>query len=200
MLEASHTASHRVLPDGCTDLLFTFSASGVTTHYIGPMTHPHLTTLSARTAFMGIRFRPGVFMEPLLPGRFQNSSVQLGSSPLGAFDVGGYRFQVPSLEAIDDWVGDLTLKHLLKRDEIVSAALRSDAAFSTRTLQRHFMRYCGLTQATLKRITRLQRAVEAIRQGEALVEVALATGYADQAHMTRDFKQLTGLTPGQFTD
>lgn len=150
---------------------------------------------------MGIRFRPGVFLEPLLPGRFQNSSVQLGSPPSDAFDVGGYRFQVPSLEAIDDWVGDLALKHLLKRDEIISAALHRDAALSTstRTLQRHFMRYCGLTQATLKRITRLHRAIEATRQRGSLVEVALATGYADQAHMTRDFKQLTGLTPKQFT-
>ncbi|MEE8372002.1 MAG: helix-turn-helix domain-containing protein [Sphingomonadales bacterium] len=31
-----------------------------------------------------------------------------------------------------------------------------------------------------------------------LVEVALAAGFADQAHMTRSFRQTIGLTPGGY--
>jgi len=32
----------------------------------------------------------------------------------------------------------------------------------------------------------------------ALTEIGLAAGFADQAHFSRTFKRITGLTPGQF--
>ncbi len=36
-----------------------------------------------------------------------------------------------------------------------------------------------------------------IRRSEPLVDIAAATGFADQAHMTRVFKDIMGATPGQ---
>ena len=46
----------------------------------------------------------------------------------------------------------------------------------------------------------LQTAMHSLRSGDSsLAEVSATTGYADQAHMTREFRRLTGSTPGIFS-
>jgi AraC-like DNA-binding protein len=45
---------------------------------------------------------------------------------------------------------------------------------------------------------RLDRARALIRRGTPLVEAALASGFADQSHMTRHFKKAYGLSPGRW--
>ena len=44
---------------------------------------------------------------------------------------------------------------------------------------------------------RVREAKRLIREGRSLAEVAGETGFADQSHLTRHFKSLTGLTPGR---
>ena len=45
---------------------------------------------------------------------------------------------------------------------------------------------------------RLDRAVSALRTGAPrIAEVAAACGYADQAHLARELRELGGVTPGQ---
>jgi AraC-like DNA-binding protein len=46
---------------------------------------------------------------------------------------------------------------------------------------------------------RLGAARAAIAQHQPLVDVALATGFADQAHFTRRFTAAFGMTPGQYS-
>ena len=45
---------------------------------------------------------------------------------------------------------------------------------------------------------RLDRARALIRHGAPLADAALACGFADQSHMTRQFKRAYGLSPGRF--
>ena len=45
---------------------------------------------------------------------------------------------------------------------------------------------------------RVARARELLRGGLPLADAAHAVGFADQAHMTRVFKQVYGSTPGVF--
>ena len=46
---------------------------------------------------------------------------------------------------------------------------------------------------------RVERARELLGRVEfSLSEIAFATGFSDQSHLTRHFRQLTGMTPGQF--
>jgi len=67
---------------------------------------------------------------------------------------------------------------------------------SARHLERQFQDDVGLSPKTLARIVRLQQALRRVREGLPLTEVALACGYYDQAHMTRDFRQLAAMSPG----
>lgn len=71
-------------------------------------------------------------------------------------------------------------------------------AVTDRTLQRLVERRTGLTPKWLIQRRRLQDAVGMIREGTDLARVAADLGYADQAHFTRDFRAVTGLTPGRY--
>ncbi|WP_222193586.1 helix-turn-helix domain-containing protein [Modestobacter italicus] len=70
---------------------------------------------------------------------------------------------------------------------------------SERALQRLAQRRLGLTPKWLIQRRRLQEAAERLRGDPASVgEVAAVLGYADQAHLSRDFARVTGVSPGQF--
>ena len=45
---------------------------------------------------------------------------------------------------------------------------------------------------------RVAYARKLIRDGESISEAALATGFCDQSHLSRTFKRIVGLTPGQY--
>ncbi|THJ04167.1 AraC family transcriptional regulator [Nocardioides sp.] len=69
-----------------------------------------------------------------------------------------------------------------------------------RTLQRLMARRVGLSPKWLIQRRRLHDAAERLQAGDAvdLAQVAADLGYSDQAHFTRDFRSVTGLTPGAF--
>lgn len=70
-----------------------------------------------------------------------------------------------------------------------------------RALQRLTGRRIGLSPKWLVQRRRLHDAADRLRRdGEVdLARVAAELGYADQAHFTRDFRTVTGLTPGEFS-
>jgi AraC-like DNA-binding protein len=74
-------------------------------------------------------------------------------------------------------------------------SLVARTAMGVRQLERHFQEDVGLSPKTFSRIVRLQVALRRIREGSTLTEVALACGYYDQAHMTRDFRHLAAMSP-----
>lgn len=71
---------------------------------------------------------------------------------------------------------------------------------SARTLRRDMMAVVGLPLRTLAGILRFQRAMALLVTGTASIgEVAVAAGYADQSHMTREFRRFGGFTPAMPT-
>jgi AraC-like DNA-binding protein len=68
-----------------------------------------------------------------------------------------------------------------------------DRAYLIRT----FRRTVGMPPHRYLIQIRVREAKRLIREGWPLAEVAAETGFADQSHLTRQFKSLTGLTPGQ---
>jgi AraC-like DNA-binding protein len=58
----------------------------------------------------------------------------------------------------------------------------------------------GVTPKTAARILRFDRACRCLRSGRAasLAQTAVMCGYYDQAHMTNDWRQFGGCTPGEW--
>lgn len=77
----------------------------------------------------------------------------------------------------------------------VEAATR--LAVSVRTLQRMAHRYVGVSPAAMIRRRRLQDAAQIVREDPRadLAAIAAELGYADHAHLTRDFQAVLGLAP-----
>ena len=68
---------------------------------------------------------------------------------------------------------------------------------SVRAVQRLSHRYVGLPPLAVIRRYRLQEAARRLREDEGVTVTQVATelGYADHAHLTRDFSQVLGLSP-----
>jgi AraC-like DNA-binding protein len=73
-----------------------------------------------------------------------------------------------------------------------------ESGFSHRTLISEFRRSVGLTPKEYTRVLRLQRAIRGISEVGTLADLAAAAGYSDQAHLCREFREFTGVTPGEY--
>ncbi|MEP6621096.1 MAG: AraC family transcriptional regulator [bacterium] len=65
-------------------------------------------------------------------------------------------------------------------------------------LARTFRAVFGCTIGDYVRRLRVDFACRQLESGAAISDVALRAGFADQSHLTRVFKRVTGLTPHQF--
>lgn len=70
--------------------------------------------------------------------------------------------------------------------------------FSPRTFRRRMLEDFGYPYLTLVRIARAENARALLREGVSPAEAAALAGYADQPHLSREFRRLVGASPGQF--
>ena len=77
-------------------------------------------------------------------------------------------------------------------------ALARHVELTPRHLERLFQAQVGIDPKTLARIVRFQRVVTAPAQNWAAL--AADAGYFDQAHLIRDFRRFTGLTPAAWAE
>ncbi|ONI88656.1 hypothetical protein ALI144C_06420 [Actinosynnema sp. ALI-1.44] len=73
--------------------------------------------------------------------------------------------------------------------------LADEAGWSRKRLWARFTAQIGVTPKRASMIVRLSPAIDAIMAGTAPADVAARFGYADQSHLTRDLKELSGYTP-----
>jgi len=207
-----------IVPDACSDIVVIGDAAP---HVAGPATHTHVVHVSANTTVVGIRFRPGaaraVFgcdahelrdADPELRAVCGVSASALDAELSAAATTDAIR------AALERWVRrrlgtrldrdatTLRAAHALVADPQLSvAALGAMLGWSPRRLHREMTATCGYGAKTLQRILRLQRTLRLVRRRAltnrrpTLAMLALDAGYADQAHMTREFRELTGFTP-----
>jgi AraC-like DNA-binding protein len=84
--------------------------------------------------------------------------------------------------------------------QVAIGRLAQDCGLSERHLRRRFVAAVGLSPKELARIRRLRASlVEALADPQRRwVELAAACGYADQAHLVREYRRLSGLAPEAF--
>lgn len=73
--------------------------------------------------------------------------------------------------------------------------LADEQHVSRRQLERDFGQWIGTSPRHLAQVARVQAVSRKAEAGAALADIAADVGFADQAHMTRVVRQLTGLTP-----
>ena len=79
------------------------------------------------------------------------------------------------------------------------AELATIAGLSVYHFARSFKQSAGVTPHHYLVHRRIERAQEMLARSELpLSEIALATGFSDQSHLARHFRQMLGMTPGQF--
>lgn len=91
-------------------------------------------------------------------------------------------------------------QHLAETDGTLRIQHLSEiAGYSIRSVDRLFRRIHGVTPKYYARVLRFQRALPRVRHTQQpFTQIALACGYSDNAHFSREFKVLTGFTPRQY--
>lgn len=213
---------HRVLPDGCADLLFDLEsarcAGGLPAGLVGPMSQASLYPLRGAVDLLGVRLRPGVVNAftgvpadrvldggaPLaeLPTALRASIAALSEETETAVSQ---LIRICRKRAADLDSPDLLVKHALgkwsraERGMPVVSVLARDVGLSERSFERRFVAQVGLTPVRFRRLARL-RAVLRLHAGglRDWAELAAATGFSDQSHLVRDCRAFTGLTPSEW--
>ena len=104
--------------------------------------------------------------------------------------------QDPVAERVAALVSRITADPGLRRVDQLAAA----SGMTARSLQRLFADYVGVSPKWVMRRARLHEAAERADSGEPVDWASLAAdlGYADQAHLTRDFTATIGISPTRY--
>lgn len=195
-----------IVPDGCMDVIWYADRLLVA----GPDTRPHKESpaeLPTGTQLVGLRFAPGVGPSVLgvpatelrdrrvwlddvwgrgVAGRWSRLVDQASRKGRALEDLAGRRLAGRAVDRSIAHVADASAWGS-RVDEIAR-----DVGWSERTLRRRCDHAFGYGPKVLARILRFQRAAGLVRSGAALADAAATCGYADQSHLSRETRRLTG--------
>ncbi|MFV0545391.1 MAG: DUF6597 domain-containing transcriptional factor [Bacteroides sp.] len=192
-------------------------------YFVGPMnTHTELVTLSNHVHVFGIRFLPGGLYR--LMGLPLNELVnhKCHASDLtnlfeGSFIERLYEGWMHNAvaEVVDQFLVVQLKKYDPKTDEKIlfavdqinqckgvlsMRALASTVCLCQRHLERKFKIYTGYSPKEYGQIIRFWNAIDLLRKmpNDNLLSTAVAAGYYDVPHLSREVKRLSGNTPSAF--
>jgi AraC-like DNA-binding protein len=84
------------------------------------------------------------------------------------------------------------------QENVTLQALARSAGLSPFHLCRVFRKAVGMTPHAYQTQVRVRHAKSLLRAGLPITLAATEAGFCDQAHLTRHFKRIMGLTPGQY--
>jgi AraC-like DNA-binding protein len=198
----------RVIPDGCADIVWRPAAGAI---MAGPDTRHWFSAPGVDEPMVGVRFRPGaggpalgvplselrdrrVALEDLNPALARSLSVS-DDPHVVAKRLAAITAELVTARPPDRVVQAATVQ---LRDSRVSVdRLADELGVSERQLRRRFHDAVGYGPKTLQRVLRLRRFLAAAGTAD-IAAAAIDAGYADQAHVTRESRVLTGLTPSDW--
>ena len=209
-------ADHSLFPDGCVDLVW--GGTGVL-RACGPETTGWSFQLPDGATSVGVRLEPGIFpallgipadritdrqvdADELLPPQLARSiCARIGeaASPerQRAVLYDAVRSMVRARRESD--IGSAVARALAAAPPSTDlAAVARDLGLSRRQLHRVSVNAVGYGPSMFRRVLRIQRALHVMRRRPvSLGGVAALAGFADQAHMTREFQSICRMTPGR---
>ncbi|MFE9763614.1 helix-turn-helix domain-containing protein [Streptomyces sp. NPDC005808] len=193
-----------VLPDGCMDLLWTRGRLLVA----GPDTRAYVPE-GVLGGWAGVRFYPGtapaflavpahelrdqrVELADIWPAsevRRLTARVDSAADPVSALEEVALA-RAADAEPCDPLLGEVVAALDAGRPV---AAVADELGLGARQLHRRSLAAFGYGPKTLARVLRLQRALALARDGVSFAETAVRAGFADQAHLARDVRELAGM-------
>ncbi|MFC4125225.1 DUF6597 domain-containing transcriptional factor [Nocardia rhizosphaerae] len=192
-----------VFPDGCMDLIWTEGTLLVA----GPDSRP-FHTVSGGSEYVGIRFAPGaaprllglpaselldqrVPLADVLPSRqARELAARIDDAPDREHALETLAMRLAADAGRADPVPTAIADFIAAGATVAETAAR--VGISTRMLHRRSLSAFGYGPKMLARVLRFQRALAALRTGLPAAETAAVTGYADQAHLSRELRDLAG--------
>ena len=210
----------RVLPDGCADLVW--SADGLIV--VGARAEPQRFPVAADHRNVGLRLCPGagravlgVALDDLPPGavpavdlwgreaarledrlhdaRDDDHRHELLERHVAARLDGGGRGVDPAVLAAVRMLRRRSAHDRVHRVSVARTA--ADVGLSPRELRRRFATDVGYGPKTLQRVLRFRDVVHDLRPGASLADLAARHGYADQSHLGRECRALSGSSPAR---
>lgn len=90
-----------------------------------------------------------------------------------------------------------TVDRLMREPSVSVRELAADACLSAKQFERIFRESVGMNPKEYSRIVRFQKTMRLMQCGARnFAAIAAECGYADQSHFIREFKTMSGLTPG----
>jgi AraC-like DNA-binding protein len=204
-----------VLPDGRVDLIWAADGEVVVA---GPQRRPVGRPLPPEIVVVGVRFPPGIGPPLLGVPAHELADMHVSLEAIDARPAALLRHDLVTIE--DPAEAPARIARAVARrvdaywspDPVVRRAavfledpgtrverVADELGLSERRLQRRFREFVGYGPKMLQRVLRFQRLLEALELGrertDGLARIAATIGYSDQAHLTRETRELSGHTP-----
>lgn len=195
-VKSSNDGVYSTPADGCWDLIIIKKNTRSKVFISGPTSKATTIHYKKGSEYFGIRFTLGVYLPHLPAKNMLDIVISLPKKSRQSFWLSGSVWKVPEYETVEELIEELLDKKVLAYDHVVHQAfIGAKTALSVRSLQRRFLLVTGMTLTYLQAIEKARKAIALLQQGLPILDVVYETGYADQSHMTRSLKHLTGYTP-----
>jgi AraC-like DNA-binding protein len=127
---------------------------------------------------------------------------QIDSKPTRAVAiVDQFLCQIFREEVDDDPLVNHGLNSILKsHGSLHIESVYRELFLSPRQFERRFSDNVGISPKQFASIVRFQETLRRLRGVQNLTEVAQSLGYHDQSHFIKDFKRISGISPGRFVE
>ena len=206
---------HRVLPDACIDIVLINDKPPVV---VGPWNVSFVARLAVGTNVTGARLHPGRAPSLLgipaaellnqevpveaLKGVVQSMRLEEVIAQPNSAARRSALAQILSTSVQDSTPFDLAvlagIRWLSRHPQGRIGQLSRTIGLSERQLHRRFSTAIGYGPKTFQSVLRFQRLLKTAHETgpeRSLADLAINTGYADQAHMTRDVQRLANIRP-----